>query len=349
MVKNKKGISLIVLIITIIVIIILASVVVITFNTNNPIGMAREAKFKSDLSGFRDELMATHNENEISDPDYIKEDVNVDAGNYSEMKEYIPDITEEYAKKLYIKEGKLMYVSSDQEGYVSSESEYAKQIGINTADLNSDIPTNALKYYGKIVNYTPINGCNVGWKIFYHDGENIFLIADKCVPNSYLSNLGLSKNGDYGVYDEAGALAFEEKLNNTSYFEGFKDKYGKAESATGAPRLEMLCESWNAKGYTQLFYTSKNYGKEHYIGTSSDPTGLTVMMTEKDDLYFPSTEYWLAAPSNLANLMWVESSGFIGCYRTTEVTGSNNGLRIVVKLKSNVKLVEKLDGTYDLI
>lgn len=349
MLKNKKGISLIVLIITIVVIIILASVIVITFSTNNPILMAREAKFKSDLSGFRDELMATHNENEISYPDYIKEDVNVDAGNYLEMKKYIPDINEEYAKKLYIREGKLMYISSDVKGYIKDESEYAKQIGINTAESNNDISSNASKYYGKIVNYIPKNGCNVKWKIFYYDDSNIYLIADKCVPNLYLTNLSLATNGAYGVYDEAGKMSLKEKLTNILYFEDFKDEYGKAESVQGTPTLEMLCSSWNEKGYTHLYCSSKDYGKEWYIGTSSDPIDNSVMMTEKDDLYFPDTEYWLATPSKLDNLMWVEDSGFIGCYRSSENTGSNNGLRVVVKLKSNVKIIEKKDGTYDLI
>lgn len=133
MFKNKKGISLIVLMITIIVIIILASVIVITFSTNNPIGMANEAKFKSDLSGFRDELMATHTDKSTSDPDYVAEDVNVDVGDYKKMKMYIPDITKEYADKLLIKKGKLLYIGDDtSENYNEQEEKYAKEIGIQS-------------------------------------------------------------------------------------------------------------------------------------------------------------------------------------------------------------------------
>ena len=63
--KNKRGISLIVLIIIIIVMLILVSVIVVSFNNNNPIGKAKEAKFKSDLSSFRDELDANINQNMI--------------------------------------------------------------------------------------------------------------------------------------------------------------------------------------------------------------------------------------------------------------------------------------------
>lgn len=54
--KNKKGISLIVLIVTIIVIIILAVTVILTISKNNPIEIAKEARFKEDIRIFQDEL-----------------------------------------------------------------------------------------------------------------------------------------------------------------------------------------------------------------------------------------------------------------------------------------------------
>ena len=133
MLKNKKGISLIVLIITIIVILILASIIVMSFNNNNPIGKANEAKFKSDVATFRDELLATHTDKAIANPDYVPEDVNVDVGNYKQMKEYIPDITENYAKKLLIRRGKLLYIGDDTSSdYKEEEEEYAKEVGIKS-------------------------------------------------------------------------------------------------------------------------------------------------------------------------------------------------------------------------
>ena len=54
--KNKKGISLIVLIITIIVVIILAAAVILTLSKNNPIESAKEATFKEDVRAYQDEL-----------------------------------------------------------------------------------------------------------------------------------------------------------------------------------------------------------------------------------------------------------------------------------------------------
>ncbi|MDD2376840.1 MAG: hypothetical protein PHO88_05160, partial [Clostridia bacterium] len=54
--KNKKGISLIVLVITIIVIIILAGAVILSLANNNPIESANEATFKTNVAEYNSEL-----------------------------------------------------------------------------------------------------------------------------------------------------------------------------------------------------------------------------------------------------------------------------------------------------
>ena len=51
--RNKKGISLIVLVITIIVIIILAAAVILTLNNNNPINNSKQAAFDNDCSELK--------------------------------------------------------------------------------------------------------------------------------------------------------------------------------------------------------------------------------------------------------------------------------------------------------
>ena len=133
--KNKRGISLIVLIITIIVVIILASVIIVSFNNNNPIGKAKEAKFKSDLSSFRDELEDNINDILIKNADKSEYDINVDSGDYGNLRIYIPDITEEYANKLLIKKGKLLYIGDDSKAdyekyHDDTEEAWAKSVGI---------------------------------------------------------------------------------------------------------------------------------------------------------------------------------------------------------------------------
>lgn len=133
--KNKRGISLIVLIITIIVMLILVSVIVVSFNNNNPIGKANEAKFKSDLSSFRDELEDNINDILIKNADKSEYDINVDSGDYGNLRIYIPDITEEYANKLLIKKGKLLYIGDDSKAdyekyHDDTEEAWAKSVGI---------------------------------------------------------------------------------------------------------------------------------------------------------------------------------------------------------------------------
>lgn len=55
--KNKQGISLIVLIVTIIVIIILAAAVILTLNNNNPIDSSRVAQLADNRSSINSALI----------------------------------------------------------------------------------------------------------------------------------------------------------------------------------------------------------------------------------------------------------------------------------------------------
>ena len=157
MIKRKKGISLIVLIITIIVVLILVAAILISFNNNNPINKANEAKFKSDLKGFKEQLLTTHSNNEMDNSSYNKNNVNVKLNSYSQMKLYIPDITEEYCKVLFIEKGNLLYIGNDgvkvytntlesfdeykegvnvsqyfQSYYDQNEEKWARAIGVNS-------------------------------------------------------------------------------------------------------------------------------------------------------------------------------------------------------------------------
>lgn len=198
MIKNKRGISLIVLIITIIVMIILASVIVMSFSNSNPVGRAKEARFKSDLSGFKDEFLATCSDKGMSDEDFVKEDINIDSGNYTTIKEYIPDITEQYAKKLLIKNGNLLYIGDDtidsfEANYNKDEEGWAKEIGIkapygDVGDANGDgeITKNDSSAIGDVANNgitikddssRTLKACDV-------NGDNLINIDDVTYLNS---------------------------------------------------------------------------------------------------------------------------------------------------------------------
>lgn len=192
MLKNKKGISLIVLIITILVIIILTSVIIMSFDNSNPIGRANEAKFKSDLTGFRDELMATHVDKSITNSDYVKEDITVTAGNIGKMRLYIPDITEEYANKLVIIRGNLLYNNESSEYYDETEKKWAIEIGIqapyeNCGDADGDgkITENDLKILQQNLDSQTLTAKQ---KLAYDtDGSGVIDVQDITTLQWYLS------------------------------------------------------------------------------------------------------------------------------------------------------------------
>jgi hypothetical protein len=162
--------------------------------------------------------------------------------------------------------------------------------------------------YGDYVNY-PVNigsgpdetAHKTDWRIFYSDGEYVYLIASYLLLNSevptgtkMISYTGRPYtaywiSGNFPKYKEISTnvatrykfnfryngsynndctnMACVSELLDTSKWTKFVDtKY--AIDAVGAPTLEMWVASWNEKGYTRLYYDGSNqYG--YYIGTES--------------------------------------------------------------------------------
>lgn len=203
--KNKKGISLIVLIITIIVVIILASVIIVSINQNNPIKSAKEAKFKSDLSSFRDELEDNINDILIKNANKSEYDINVDSGDYGNLRIYIPDITEEYANKLLIKKGKLLYIGDDSKAdyekyHDDTEEAWAKSVGIQCpysqvgdADgdgyITEEDETFIVKYAANMIKVDPLTDRKKNAMDAYKNG--VISVEDGTAVGKYLK-LGIS-------------------------------------------------------------------------------------------------------------------------------------------------------------
>ncbi len=139
--NSKTGISLIVLIITIIVSLILLSVIILNLDKNNPIGSAKEVKFKTDIENFIDEISITYTNKKAENIKYKFSDMNIkigskdkDTGEYI-IKEYIPSITDEYVDRLGIQEGTLIYKESDfTEDEVGWLQEEGAKVYTNTED-----------------------------------------------------------------------------------------------------------------------------------------------------------------------------------------------------------------------
>lgn len=167
--KNKKGISLIVLIITIIVVIILAATVIFTITKNNPVNSAKEATFKQDVRNFQEELNM-YISNEYTTLQGMRDSkintTNIPA-TFDEMKSYIASYNEKYDKKLGVEDDKIVYFpkevtekekkwledlgikpygndikEADEGIFVWDENDDTKIIGYNEKEFNEYLSTN---------------------------------------------------------------------------------------------------------------------------------------------------------------------------------------------------------------
>ena len=124
-VKEKKGVSLIVLVITIIIVIILAGITVISLSQNAPIGKAKEATFKNEVTGLKSELEAYIAQQEIDTNGKFKRDEFNASG--EELEKIMPSIeNSDYLQKVEIVNGKLVYIGNEKE-----EENWAKEIEVS--------------------------------------------------------------------------------------------------------------------------------------------------------------------------------------------------------------------------
>ena len=191
---NERGITLIALVITIIVLIILASVSIAMLTGDNGIlKKAITAKEKTieaeDEEKINLAILAARDNNGDFNRELLKEEL----GKYGLTGE-----NGENGTTTVTANGKKYTI--DSEGKVTSEdlTENDDNKGIKdiTAQMVAEHPET---YYGlKVTNYESINGQN-DWKIFYSDGEHIFLITgdyvDLSVANRLNSNTKMTKIG----------------------------------------------------------------------------------------------------------------------------------------------------------
>ena len=120
--KEKKGISLIVLVITIVVTTILAGVVIVGLKDNNPVLKANESLFKTDIAEFRSELSVSYVSEKAENRKFKSDTVNLAA---EEMKAYMESMKPLYYEKLAVVKGKLVYIGENE-----LEIKWAEEIGL---------------------------------------------------------------------------------------------------------------------------------------------------------------------------------------------------------------------------
>ena len=181
-------------------------------------------------------------------------------------------------------------------------------------------------YYGlKVTNYESINGQD-DWKIFYSDGEHIFLITgdyvDLSVANRLNSNTGMTKIGDkYRAYWNSKPSSLQtvndtvktrfkatgytlnssnddskcvSTLLNASNWESYKDNGNMAEYAIGGSTIEMWMDSWNKRYPSDKLYWNNTNSNGYYVGTAPNPSSSAIassIMSKKEG-YTNSTLYY---------------------------------------------------------
>ena len=114
-------------------------------------------------------------------------------------------------------------------------------VSLNAADIASTEKKSEI--YGKSVSYTPAGvATDVGWKVFYSDGTNIYLIAD-----NYVERENIPESTKDGV-------ATGHKVNNgnysrSAYLEDILDDYTGSTNITNT-RLKKLNNSFFSQGFT---------------------------------------------------------------------------------------------------
>ena len=351
---HKRGISLIVLIITIIVIIILAAVVILNISKNNPVESAKEARFKEDVRSFQEDLSLSISKDYTAKAGQRNDKFN--AKTFDEIKNnYIPSFTKEYEGKLVIKDDELKYVGDK---VTEKEKKWLDDLGIKeNVKTAAEKVAEDTSYYGKsITNYTA-NGVS-DWKIFYSDGNNVYIIASDYVDldklpstkNGYSPELRDSNhpkaakfwsvvsdyNGSSDITDEK-----IKKLNNDYFSKGYTStnvnmkavaymldtniwssfKADKADYAIGGPTIEMLMASYNKKHNVDYRVKAVNvYGYQvSKDGGKNWAEGYERMLDKNDSLYaLSSSETWG---------MWLASPSDYYSHNNDElmVTGSQGG------------------------
>ena len=174
--KNRRGISLIVLIITIIVIIILAGAVILNLSKNNPLESAKKARFQSDIDTFKSDLSLyvlgkSSNTEGNYDPKLLNADKGGSTENGSQTIDTTRPITEiissmkgtKYDEKLKVEAGELVYIGDNiQESNWADGLIEVRGFSINVALTpgNTNI-TGKVSLTGALVDITKLELCKI--------------------------------------------------------------------------------------------------------------------------------------------------------------------------------------------
>ena len=245
---------------------------------------------------------------------------------------------------------------------------------------SSDIANNPEEHFGGYVtNYEIPEGgdANVGWRIFYADENNIYLIASDYIytDNGYkmsLLNVANNYNGasdiieknnqklvkwinyakDYPISSNMNIKAVAFLLDTDIWDEKYRNQE-YAEYAIGGSTLELWCAAYKAlhmDKYVKWSYNEEGYQIEWSDGTESNSSYWLNDIEDNNDLYYikSSTDkalfMWMASPAALTSYS-VISANYTGTLNLDNYCYSNiSGFRPVICLREGVQL-EKISAT----
>ncbi|MDD3304247.1 MAG: hypothetical protein PHP54_04950 [Clostridia bacterium] len=238
----KRGISLITLVITIIVVIVLAAAVILTLNNNNPIENAKEAKITHEIATYKESLNFKIC-NLLTDKSTTE--INVMIGeknnkNEYKIKEYIPEIKDEYAEIFGIENNNLV-ISKNQtiikEGFIAGIVEKANNETINLNDtivqfedakqgtemvVTTTEDTKVTRCGRNLYNLEIIRGANYQQIEKFENGflldynvDRIVVMSNRCVKKdkSYYNSLSYEYIGGF----EPQPYTYVTNLNDSQY------------------------------------------------------------------------------------------------------------------------------------
>ena len=238
---NQRGITLIALVITIIVLLILAGVSIAMLTGQNGIlAQAQKAKTTTDNKSAEEKVklavMAARSQSETG---------------ALEADKLVTEVTTNYGGQAETTAGGFpVTVTIDGKSFTVDENGTVEVSKYETSILSaSDIAakTDKTKIYGaKVTGYTLPSGTttDVGWKIFYADNSNIYLIADNYVERT---NLPGSTGGTTSHQPNDGNSSYAR----TAYFSNILNDYVTGSARVTDNKLKALNNDYfNTKGFT---------------------------------------------------------------------------------------------------
>ena len=304
---SNTAITLVALVITIVVLLILAGITLtLVMGENGIFGKANKAKEETQKTTVEETIKLGVLENNT------KEAAGEASLNETELKAEIAKKLIELGFSVAEDNNVVTYyddktIKIDDYLKIDKQKEEKKLTEITAKDVEEHPDL----YYGESVSYISKNGED-NWKIFYSDGEHIFLIASNYIDvrdsTGKINNEKISTNTKLTMVSEKisrvywnfnnmpgfqtidDSLKTRFKINdktldekfycskcvstllNSNNWETYKDNNGKAEYAIGGSTIEMWIDSWNNKYQNEKLYYNIDDEHGYCIGLTNSTT-----------------------------------------------------------------------------